>query len=111
MNKGHIVSIASMAGYIGTHKMVDYSASKYAAVGFDQAFRTELDWLDIKYIKVTMICPFFIQQTGMFNQVISRIITPLKSTDVADRVVEAILREEAHVTIPAALNYFLWLKM
>lgn len=110
-NNGHIVSIASMAGYVGTHKMVDYCASKFAVVGFDEAFRAELDWMGINFIKTTMICPFFIQQTGMFNHVVSKLIPPLKSNDVADRIIEAILREEVHVTIPGLFSYFLWLKM
>lgn len=110
-NNGHIVSIASMAGYVGTPKLVDYCASKYAVVGFDEALKAELDWMGINCIRTTIICPFFIQQTGMFNKVISRLIAPLKSNDVADRITEAILREEIHVTIPGSLGYFLWLKM
>lgn len=111
MNRGHIVSIASMAGYVGTPKLVDYCASKFAVVGFDEALKAELDWMEIDYIKTTLICPFFIQQTGMFNNVVSRLIPPLKSNDVADRIVLAILREEMHVTIPSSFGYFLWLKM
>lgn len=41
-NKGHIVSIASLAGHVGCPKLVDYTASKFAAVGFDEALRLEL---------------------------------------------------------------------
>ena len=40
-NKGHIVTIASMAGKAGISKLVDYCASKHAAVGFDEALRFE----------------------------------------------------------------------
>lgn len=42
-NKGHIVSIASLAGHVGISKLVDYCASKFAAVGFDEALRMELE--------------------------------------------------------------------
>lgn len=42
-NKGHIVSIASLAGHCGVSKLVDYCASKFAAVGFDEALRMELE--------------------------------------------------------------------
>jgi all-trans-retinol dehydrogenase (NAD+) len=38
--KGHIVNVASLAGQFGTNKLVDYSASKFAAVGFDEALRS-----------------------------------------------------------------------
>lgn len=42
-NKGHIVSVASLAGVCGVAKLVDYCASKFAAVGFDEALRMELE--------------------------------------------------------------------
>jgi all-trans-retinol dehydrogenase (NAD+) len=39
---GHIVSIASTAGLIGVNRLVDYCASKYAAVGLNEAIQSEL---------------------------------------------------------------------
>jgi all-trans-retinol dehydrogenase (NAD+) len=42
LNKGHIVTIASAAGVIGSAGLADYSASKYAAIGFDESLRIEL---------------------------------------------------------------------
>lgn len=44
-NHGHIVTIASMGGHVGIHKMIDYCSSKFAAVGFDEALRVELEKL------------------------------------------------------------------
>jgi len=35
--QGHLVNIASLAGQSGTNKLVDYCASKFAAVGLDEA--------------------------------------------------------------------------
>ena len=40
---GHIVNVASLAGHSGTNKLVDYCASKFAAVGLDEALRVELN--------------------------------------------------------------------
>ena len=63
---GHIVNVASLAGHSGTNKLVDYCASKFAAVGLDEAFRVEMfvqGHLD--YIKTTVVCPYYIS-TGMF---------------------------------------------
>merc|ERR1712126_606356 len=34
--QGHLVNIASLAGHSGTNKLVDYCASKFAAVGLDE---------------------------------------------------------------------------
>ena len=40
--KGHIVTIASMAGLAATPGLSDYSASKFGAVAIDEAVRVEL---------------------------------------------------------------------
>ena len=66
VKRGHIVSISSMAGIQGVNGLVDYSASKYGAVGVDEALRLELKKLGYDYIKTTCICPYFIN-TGMFD--------------------------------------------
>jgi short-subunit dehydrogenase len=42
-DNGHIVTVASLAGLVGVNKLVDYSASKFAAVGFDESLRLELE--------------------------------------------------------------------
>lgn len=39
---GHIVTIASTAGLIGVNRLVDYCASKYAAIGLSEAVQNEL---------------------------------------------------------------------
>lgn len=65
--KGHIVSIASMAGHVSLPGLSDYCASKFGAVAIDEALRLELKKNGhYSYIKTTCICPYFID-TGMFN--------------------------------------------
>lgn len=71
-NHGHIVTIASMAGHVGIAKLIDYCSSKFAAVGFDEALRLELEVMGIDSVHTTVICPYFIQATGMFDDVNSR---------------------------------------
>ncbi len=41
-NKGHIVSIASMAGIVGVPGLADYCGSKFAVFGVDESLRLEL---------------------------------------------------------------------
>ena len=66
---GHIVNVASLAGHSGTNKLVDYCASKFAAVGLDEALRVELFVQGHSdYIKTTVVCPYYIS-TGMFEGV------------------------------------------
>jgi all-trans-retinol dehydrogenase (NAD+) len=67
--RGHIVTIASMAGLAASPGLSDYSASKYGAVAIDEAVRLELNKNGhSSYIKTTCICPYFIS-TGMFEGV------------------------------------------
>lgn len=101
---GHIMTIASMAGYIGVSKLVDYCSSKYAAVGFDEALRVELETLGVWGVKTTVVCPYFIQQTGMFDDVCSKFLPTLKPNDVADRAVDGLRRNEKVVLIPGHLK-------
>lgn len=70
-NHGHIVTIASLAGYIGVNKLVDYCSTKFAAVGFDDALKSELSADGYDGIHTTCICPFYIN-TGMFDGVQSK---------------------------------------
>ena len=64
--QGHLVNVASLAGHSGTNKLVDYCASKFAAVGLDEALRVELFVQGHSdYVKTTVICPYYIS-TGMF---------------------------------------------
>ena len=71
--KGHIVTIASLAGHGGTNKLVDYCASKFANVGFDEALRAELFHQGLTdSINTTVVCPYYIS-TGMFKGVQSKV--------------------------------------
>ncbi|XP_059052632.1 short-chain dehydrogenase/reductase family 16C member 6-like [Achroia grisella] len=106
-NDGHIVTIASMAGYIGVSKLVDYCSSKAAACGFDESLRMELNSRGIKGIHTSLICPFFIRSTGMFDEVNARLVPQLNSNDVADRVVLAIRTNEAVALIPGFFRVLL----
>ncbi|XP_058808384.1 epidermal retinol dehydrogenase 2-like isoform X2 [Phymastichus coffea] len=105
-NKGHIVSIASLAGHVGCPKLVDYTTSKFAAVGFDEALRMELE-ADGYDIKTTVICPFFIKSTGMFDDVMARFIPILSPNEVADRVVSAMRCDDKFAIIPSYLQVLL----
>ena len=40
--RGHIVSVASMAGLTGCNRLTDYCASKFGAIGIDESVRMEL---------------------------------------------------------------------
>ncbi|XP_063626083.1 estradiol 17-beta-dehydrogenase 11-like [Cydia splendana] len=106
-NDGHIVTIASMAGHVGVAKLVDYCASKSAACGFDEALRLELEVRGAKGVTTSLICPYFIRSTGMFEQVNSRFVPQLNANEVADRVVLAIRTNEAMAVMPGYFSLLL----
>lgn len=107
---GHIVTIASLAGHVGISKLVDYCSSKFAAVGFDEALRIELECMGAQGIFTTVICPYFIQATGMFDDVNSRWVPTLDSNDVADRIIESVQKNEKYAIIPGYLRVMLAMK-
>ncbi|XP_076243039.1 estradiol 17-beta-dehydrogenase 11 [Calliopsis andreniformis] len=105
-NKGHIVSIASLAGHIGVPTLVDYCTSKFAAVGFEEALHMELA-ADGYNINTTVICPFFIRSTGMFDDFMPRFFSRLSPNEVADRVVSAMRCNEKIAVVPGYLYLLL----
>jgi len=90
-NSGHIVTVSSAGGLIGTNKMADYSASKFAAVGFDESLRAELKQRKSK-VRTTIVCPYYFD-SGMFAGVKSRfpfLLPIMKTQKVAKRIITAI---------------------
>merc|ERR1712110_445506 len=107
---GHIVNVASLAGHSGTHKLVDYCASKFAAVGLDESLRVELFVQGHSdYIKTTVVCPYYIS-TGMFTGVYSKIIPILEPEYVADKAVAGCLANREIVLLPWWSMFLLILK-
>jgi len=101
-NRGHLVTVASSAGFVGVNQLVDYCASKHAAVGFNEALRFELHKLGKRGVRTTCVCPFFIH-TGMFEGVRTRfpwLLPILQPEWVADRIVWALARQEPMVICP-----------
>lgn len=87
-NSGHICTIASAGGLIANPRMAVYSASKWAAVGWSDSVRIELQESRSK-VRVTTVAPYYIT-TGMFNGVQSRILPLLKPEYAAAQVIKAI---------------------
>jgi len=100
-NTGHIVTVASAGGLVGAPRLTDYSASKFAAVGFDEALRMEMLHLGYR-IRTTVVCPFYIN-TGMFEGVKTRfswLLPILKPEYAADRIVHAIKNNRRRLIMP-----------
>lgn len=105
-NHGQVITIASAAGTTGVAKQCDYSASKWAAVGFDESLRMELQRKGASGVSTSCICPFFID-TGMFEGASTRfplLLPILKAEWAADRIVKAVLGRESVVYMPLTVG-------
>lgn len=103
-NCGHIVTIASAAGISGVAGLADYSASKFAAVGFDEAIRLELKKMGARAsgVKTTVVCPFYIN-TGMFDGVKTKVpwLLPLLEPQyVVDNILRALKNDIPVLYLP-----------
>jgi all-trans-retinol dehydrogenase (NAD+) len=100
-NSGHVVTIASAAGLVGISGLADYCASKFGAVGFDEALRGELRKVAPR-VKTTLVCPYYID-TGMFEGVRTRfplLLPILGEEQVTERIVAAVQRDERLLVMP-----------
>jgi all-trans-retinol dehydrogenase (NAD+) len=100
-NSGHIVTIASAGGFAGAPGMSAYSASKFAAIGFEEALRGEIKSSG-KNIKTTLVAPYFVN-TGMFEGVRTRFSWLLPILDqeyVSRRIFKAIQTHKKRLIMP-----------
>ena len=95
-----LVNIASSAGLNAIPRMAAYAASKWAAIGFSDSVRLELEQAGYERVKVTTVCPTYIN-TGMFDGAKGILFTPmLKQEDVVDQTWTAMLEGRPFVVMP-----------
>jgi all-trans-retinol dehydrogenase (NAD+) len=106
---GHIVTVSSAAGIIGVTGLADYSASKFAAFGFNEALRMELR-KKRSPVKTLIVCPFFVD-TGLFEGVKTKVpllLPILKQEYVARRIALAIRKGKKRLVLPFFV-YSVWI--
>ena len=64
-HRGHVVSMASLAGKIPPPQLASYGATKHGVVGFTGALRAELADEPVGF---SAICPGFVGRVGMFGR-------------------------------------------
>ncbi|XP_067409964.1 epidermal retinol dehydrogenase 2 isoform X3 [Emydura macquarii macquarii] len=101
-NRGHLVSISSGTGLLGANKLTDYSASKFAIIGFLESLAFELQAAGKKGIKTTIVCPSFVNTELSVGVRVSRpLLLPILDVEYAGRkIVDAIREEKFYVFMP-----------
>lgn len=109
-NKGHIVSMSSMAGLMGLRNIVPYCGSKYAVRGIMEGLAMELHEDTTKNtngIKFTTVYPSMVN-TGLCHNPRIRfksLTNMVEKEFAADLIVDAIRREHLEITVPTDLYY------
>lgn len=102
---GTVVTIASAAGLVGVARQTDYSASKFAAFGFNESLRSELR-AGRTGVHTLVVCPYYID-TGMFDGVrtrFPRLLPILKEDAVAAKVLDGIESGRRKLVLPPLVN-------
>src|SRR5581483_7188584 len=71
-----VVNIASSAGLNAVPRLAAYCGSKWAAVGWSDSVRLELEQAGHHHVRVTTVCPTYIN-TGMFEGAKGIFLTPM----------------------------------
>ena len=102
-NCGHICNIASAGGMLSNPKMSVYAASKWAAIGWSDSVRIELQQMKSN-VHITTVAPYFIN-TGMFNGVKSPLLPILKPEPTARKIIRAIEHNRTFRGIPFGFHF------
>lgn len=110
-DRGCVVTIASAAGLVGVAWQTDYSASKFAAVGFMESLRSELRRSG-SHVRTLVVAPYYVS-TGMFAGVRTRVpllLPVLEPERVASQVLDSVERGDARRILPWFANAVLLVK-
>jgi uncharacterized protein len=103
--RGHIVNMASVAGKTAVPYNTVYSSSKHGLIGFSWSLREEMR---PHGVGVTVVCPSFVSETGMFADRTGGEVTPsvahaVTPDDVVRATVKAIEQNRSEVVVAKGL--------
>jgi hypothetical protein len=99
-NHGMIVTVASLAAYVTAPNMVDYAASKAAALAFHEGLSSEISTIyKANKIRTVVMCQGY-TRTKLFEGFGGKALYP---ETVAEEIVKAVLRGKSHhMVLPEA---------
>jgi short-subunit dehydrogenase len=100
--QGHIIGIASMAGYRGFPWMISYSASKAAVIAYLEAMRPGLRK---RGVTVTTVCPGFVRTKMCADLPYQRKIKMIEPEEAARHLVRAVERRPRNCVFPLSMRF------
>ncbi|MCU1643195.1 MAG: 3-oxoacyl-[acyl-carrier-protein] reductase [Nocardia sp.] len=98
--EARVLNIASSAALVANPRMSVYAASKWAALGWSDSVRLELEQSGNEHVKFTTVCPTYIN-TGMFDGAKGFLFTPiLEQDEVVNTSWEEMKKGAALVVLP-----------
>jgi short-subunit dehydrogenase len=95
--RGHIVGVASVAGYRGFPWMISYSASKAALIAYLEALRPGLSR---RGVTVTTVCPGFVRTRLSVHVPYRRPVKMIEPEEAARHLVRAVERRPRNCVFP-----------
>ncbi len=95
--RGHIIGVASMAGYRGFPWMISYSASKAALIAYLEAIRPGLSR---RGVTVTTVCPGFVRTRLATEVPYLKPVKMIEPATAARHLVRAIIRKPRNCIFP-----------
>ncbi|QEH32614.1 Putative oxidoreductase SadH [Aquisphaera giovannonii] len=99
--RGHLVGVASMAGYRGFPWMISYSASKAALIAYLEALRPGLAK---RGISVTTVCPGFVRTAMSTNVPYKHKVKMIEPEEAARHLARAVLRRPRNCVFPFSMR-------
>jgi short-subunit dehydrogenase len=99
--RGHLVGVASLAGYRGFPWMISYSASKAALIAYLEALRPGLAR---RGITITTVCPGFVRTAMSTGVPYKRKMRMLEPEQAAIHLVRAVLRRPRNCVFPWSMK-------
>lgn len=101
---GRIINIASAAGLSPNPGMTVYAASKWAAVGWSDSLRIELEQSHDN-LKVLTVMPSYIN-TGMFEGVKAPLLIPfLDAEKISAKILDSVEKDKIHLREPFIIKF------
>jgi short-subunit dehydrogenase len=97
--RGHIIGVASVAGYRGFPWMISYSASKAALIAYLEALRPGLRR---RGVTVTTVCPGFVRTQMSTSVPYQRPVKMIEPEEAARYLVRAVERRPRNCVFPSS---------
>jgi all-trans-retinol dehydrogenase (NAD+) len=103
--RGCLVNIVSASALAPVPFGATYAASKWGLLGFSESLREELRILKASHVRVTAVCPSFIQTALASGVRLPKLLPMLGARYVAEQVLDAVRREREMVVLPWQLKF------